>query len=124
MASYAALDENNVVVNVIGGRDETEVVDGISDWEAYYSEVLGQTCKRTSFNTRGGVHLLDGEPFRMTFAEIGGTYDPDLDIFINPQPYPSWVLNEDSYTWDAPVAYPDDGLIYGWNEDATNWFAV
>lgn len=120
MASYAVLDENNVVVNVIGGRDETEVVDGISDWEAYYSEVLGQTCKRTSFNTRGGVHLLGGEPFRMNFAEVGGDYDPDADAFVPPLPYTSWTLDTSTYTWVAPSPAPDVE-VKAWDEDLLSW---
>lgn len=124
MASYAVLDENNVVIDIISGRDEHEVVDGISDWEAYYSEIVGRTCKRTSFNTKGGVHLLGGEPFRMNFAEPNGTYDPELDAFIPERFFQSWTLNTETCLWDAPVPYPDDGLDYVWDEDTVSWVQI
>jgi len=86
MAHYAFLDENNIVTEVIVGRDEDEVVDGISDWEAHYGEIRGQVCKRTSYNTLNGVHLYGGTPFRWNYAGIGYLYDPIRDAFIPPQP--------------------------------------
>jgi len=121
MAHYAFIDENNIVTEVIVGRDEDEVVDGITDWEAYYAEFRGQTCKRTSYNTQGGVHTGDGTPYRKNYAGIGYTWDEALDGFIPPKPYDSWVLNEDSCLWEAPIAYPDDGETYEWNEETTSW---
>jgi len=124
MAHYAFLDENNIVTEVIVGRDEDEVVDGISDWEAYYGEFRGQTCKRTSYNTQAGQHSDDGTPFRKNYAGIGHTFDADRDAFIPPKPFDSWLLNEDTCVWDAPVAYPDDGLDYDWDEDTTSWVLV
>ena len=124
MAHYAFLDENNVVTEVITGRNEDEVVDGISDWESYYGDFRGQTCKRTSYNTRGGQHTGDGTPYRMNYAGIGYTYDADRDAFIPPQPYASWVLNEDTCEWDAPIPMPDDGQEYTWNEDALAWEVI
>lgn len=114
MAHYAFLDENNIVTEVIVGRNEDEVVDGISDWETYYGEFRGQVCKRTSYN--GNI--------RKNYAGIGMTYDPMRDAFIAPQPYPSWVLNEDSCLWEAPVAYPTDDKMYGWDEETTSWVEV
>ena len=87
MAHYAFLNENNVVVDVIVGRNEDEVVDGITNWEAYYAQVAGvsaEQVKRTSYNTLNGEHLLGGTPFRGTFAGIGYAYDPDLDEFVAP----------------------------------------
>ena len=120
MAHYAFLDENNIVTDVIVGRDENETVDGISSWEDYYGTFHGQTCKRTSYNTVGNQHP-NGTPFRGNYAGIGYTYDPILDAFIPPQPFPSWVLNETTCLWDAPVSYPDDGLDYVWDEDTTSW---
>lgn len=84
MAHYAFLDENNVVTEVITGRDENEIVDGIRDWEQHYGSLRGQVCKRTSYNTADGVHLLGGTPFRGTYAGIGMIYDPVNDIFTNP----------------------------------------
>lgn len=124
MAHYAFLDDNNIVTQVIVGRNEDEVVDGISDWEAYYGEFHSQRCVRTSYNTKGGIHENGGTPFRKNYAGIGFTYDESRDAFIPPQPYPSWVLNEDSCRWDAPVAQPDDGQFYVWDEDTTSWVQI
>jgi hypothetical protein len=132
MGHYAFLDENNVVTEVITGRNEDEVVDGISDWEAYYGEFRGQTCKRTSYNTKGGQHLLDGTPFRGNYAGTGYTYDETLDAFIPPSPFPSWILSETTFLWEPPVARPDDawtpenqdGVRYAWDEDSTGWVVV
>jgi hypothetical protein len=120
MAHYAFLDENNIVIEVIVGKDEGE--DGI-DWEQWYSNFRGLTCKRTSYNTQGGVHTLGGEPFRKNYAGIGYSYDPDRDAFIPPKPFDSWVLNEESCFWEPPVAYPNDGNSYDWDEENQNWVA-
>jgi hypothetical protein len=124
MAHYAFINDQNIVTEVIVGRDEDEVVDGITDWEAYYAEFRGQTCKRTSYNTQGGVHTGDGTPYRKNYAGIGYTWDEARDAFIPPKPYDSWVLNEDSCLWEAPVAMPDDGQMYVWNEETTSWDVV
>lgn len=125
MATYAFVNSNGVVVEVIKGRDEDEVVDGITDWEAYYaSKRDGLMCRRTSYNTQGNQHLLGGIPFRGNYAGIGYRYDDTLDAFIPPQPYPSWTLNETTCLWDAPVAYPDDGLRYNWDEASQSWQEV
>jgi hypothetical protein len=79
---------------------------------------------QTSYNTHGGVHTLGGTPFRKNFAGIGYTYDRQRDAFIPPKPFASWVLNEDTCLWDAPVAMPDDGGMYQWDEATTSWVAV
>ena len=121
MAHYALLDENNIVTQVIVGRDEDDLVEGVTSWEDYYGALHGQTCKRTSYNTVTNQHRRDGTPFRGNFAGRGFTYDEDRDAFIPPKPYDSWVLNEDSCLWEAPVAYPDDGETYEWNEETTSW---
>jgi len=118
MAHYAFLDANNIVTEVIVGKDEDE--DGI-DWEQHYGQFRGQTCKRTSYNTYSGVHSGGGAPFRTNYAGIGYSYDPTRDAFIPPKPYPSWVLNEDSCLWGPPVPMPDDGKVYDWDEDTTSW---
>jgi hypothetical protein len=118
VAHYAFLDENNIVTEVIVGKDEGE--DGI-DWEAYYGAFRGQVCKRTSYNTCGGVHTLGGTPLRKNYAGIGYTYDSERDAFIPPKPYVSWLLNENTCLWDAPVAMPDDGELYHWNEATLSW---
>lgn len=120
MAHYAFLDENNVVTEVIPGKDENE--DGI-DWEQYYGEFRGQTCKRTSYNTIGGVHVGGGIPFRKNYAGIGYTYREDIDAFVPPKPYPSWTLDADA-NWQPPVAMPTDGQMYSWNEANQTWDAV
>jgi hypothetical protein len=131
MAHYAFLDENNVVTQVIVGRNEDEVVDGISDWEAHYAEVYGQVCKRTSYNSMGGKRrdpetneLTETSGFRGNYAGIGYTYDADLDAFIPPKPFESWSLNTNTFLWDSPIPYPADGKLYRWDEDTTNWIEV
>ena len=116
MAHYAFLDENNTVVSVIVGKDE----DDDSDWERHYQEVVGMTCKRTSYNTIGNQHP-SGTPFRKNYACIGGKYDEDRDAFIPPSLYPSWVLNEETCLWEPPLPYPDDGYYYEWNEETLSW---
>lgn len=78
---------------------------------------------QTSYNTRGGQHP-EGRPLRKNYAGIGYTYDRVRDAFIPPKPYASWTLNEDTCLWDAPVAYPDDGKTYSWDEATTNWIEV
>jgi hypothetical protein len=124
MAHYAFIDENNIVTEVIVGRGEDEVVDGISDWEAYYADVRGQRCLRTSYNTKAGQHSNGGTPFRGNYAGVGYVYDEALDAFIPPQPYPSWVLNGETFLWEAPIPYPSDGKDYIWDESAVAWVEV
>lgn len=127
MAHYALLDENTIVTQVIVGKNEDELWnDEPMDWEAYYGG------KRTSYNTKGGVYYLpDGtvgpdqsKAFRKNYAGIGYTYDATRDAFIPPKPYPSWVLNEFSCLWEAPVPYPDDGGMYQWDEESQSWIEV
>jgi hypothetical protein len=125
MAHYAQLDSGNVVVNVFVGRDD--VVEGIDDWETYYAP-QGFTVKQTSYNTYGGVHYTDGVPsedqrkaLRFNYAGIGFTYDEDRDAFIPPKPFESWVLDQDSCLWKAPLPYPDGGGEYTWNEETGSW---
>ena len=130
MAHYAQLDAENIVVQVFVGRDD--VVEGIDDWEIYYAPE-GFTVKQTSYNTMGGVHYTTDEDgqrapsadqskaFRKNYAGIGFTYDEGRDAFIPPQPYESWVLNEDSCLWESPVPYPADGGLYVWDEDSLAW---
>jgi hypothetical protein len=120
MAHYAFLDENNIVTEVIVGKNEGE--ENI-DWEIHYGDFRGQTCKRTSYNTSGGVHNSGGTPYRKNYAGIGYSYDIGRDAFIPPKPYVSWLLNEDTCLWDAPIAYPTDGNFYIWDEETTSWVA-
>ena len=84
MAHYAFLNDDNMVTEVITGRDENDLPEGITSWEDYYGAIRGQTCLRTSYNTRNGVHELGGTPFRGTFAQPGHTYDPAIDEFVAP----------------------------------------
>ena len=124
MAHYAVLDENNVVIQVIKGRDEDEVVDGISDWEQWYSDFFKKPVKRTSYNTIAGEHSKDGTPFRKNYAGIDYTYDESRDAFIPPKPYPSWILNEDTCRWQAPTTNPENGTPHIWNEESQSWEEV
>ena len=125
MAHYALLDENNIVTQVITGRDEDEVVDGISDWEAYYGAFHNQKCLRTSYNTYANEHRLGGTPFRGNFAGVGYKYLEDADIFISPECfYPSWTLDLATASYQAPVPYPEDDNYYYWDEDALHWVQI
>ena len=105
MAHYAFLDENNIVVEVIVGKDEG--TDGV-DWEQHYGNFRGLTCKRTSYNTAGGVHVNDGTPYRKNFAGTGYAYDAGRDAFIAPKPFESAVLNEESCLWEDPNAEAEE----------------
>lgn len=133
MAHYAFI-KDNIVTEVITGKDETETApDGFSNWEAYYltKRPDQDDCKRTSYNTQSNTHLLDGTPFRGNYAGIGHTYDSSNDVFIAPKPYTSWVMDESTWTWKAPVDKPDltddeiaAGSYYEWNEETTSWDLV
>ena len=111
MAHYAFLDENNIVTEVIVGKDET---DTSQDWEQFYGEFRNQVCKRTSYN--GNI--------RKNYAGIGYTYDSQRDAFIPPQLYPSWTLVEDTCLWASPVPMPTDDHRYTWNEETKTWEIV
>lgn len=123
MAHYAFINEHNIVTEVIVGRDEHEIVDGISDWESYYSQIRNQICKRTSFNTIAGKHRHGGIPFRKNYAGAGFIYDSTRDAFIPPKLFDSWSLNEETCQWEPPVKYPQDGHAYEWDETNESWIA-
>lgn len=115
MAHYAYLDSDNIVTQVIVGKDEGD--DGV-DWEAYYGAV------RTSYNTHGNQHANGGTPFRANFAGVGYRFDPDLGpdgSFIPPSPFPSWVLNPDTVLWEPPLPMPSEDGPWIWDEDTTSW---
>lgn len=118
MAHFAKLDSNNVVTFVTVGRDEDD------GKEAELTVRTGDVYKQTSYNTCGGVHENGGTPFRKNYAGIGYTYDAGRDAFIPPQPFPSWVLNENSCLWGAPVPMPTDDKQYLWNETTQSWDQV
>lgn len=118
MTHFAKLDENNIVVAVTKGRQEDE------GKEAEISARTGDTYKQTSYNTKGGQHLLGGTPLRKNYAGIGYTYDASKDAFIPPKPFNSWTLNETTCLWEAPVSYPSDGKNYDWDEENRQWVEV
>lgn len=124
MAHYALLDENNIVTQVIVGKDEDEIVlddnGNPIDWEVYYGG------KRTSYNTYAGEHLSGGTPFRKNYAGIGFTYDSVRDAFIEPKPFESWNLNEEKCIWEAPIPMPQitNEYYWIWNEEALQWDSV
>tara|TARA_Y100000294_G_C8418496_1_gene281805 strand:- start:13 stop:375 length:363 start_codon:yes stop_codon:yes gene_type:complete len=116
MAHFAEIDpKTNIVKRVI-----------VAEQDFINSGAVGDSFQwvQTSYNTRGGVNKTGGYPLRKNYAGKGFTYDKDRDAFIEPKPYPSWTLNEDTCQWEAPVAYPADGSIdkrYNWNEETTSW---
>ena len=112
MAHFAKLNENNIVVYVTVGRNEDD------GQENTLFTKTGDVYKQTSYNTIAGVHILGGTPFRKNFAGIGYTYDETRNAFIPPKPFSSWVLNEKTCQWDAPIDYHTDGNVYSWDEEA------
>jgi hypothetical protein len=110
MAHYAFLNENNIVTEVITGINETELIEGLTP-EEWYGNFREQRCVRTSYN--GNI--------RKNYAGIGSTYDEERDAFIAPKPFDSWILNEETCQWEAPIPYPTNGLIYVWNNNKTEW---
>ena len=122
MAHYAYIDSNSIVVTVTVGKDEAELINGL-DTETYYAQGTPYTVKRTSYNTSGGVHSKGSTPFRKNYAGISYTYNTMLDAFIMPQPYPSWVLDEATCLWVAPVPYPATGE-WRWDEATLSWVAL
>ncbi len=121
MSHFAQINSDNIVTQVIVIEQQT-LNSGL--WGDPNSWI------QTSYNTRGGVHYgADGQPdggipLRKNYAGVGFTYDRGRDAFIPPQPFPSWVLNEDTCLWSAPVPYPTDGQQYTWDEATLNWLAV
>ena len=117
MAHFAEVDENNIVLRVLVVDDLHE-----SDGQNFLATTLGLggTWIKTSYNTAAGVHLHGGTPLRKNYAGIGYTYDSERDAFIAPKPYSSWILNETSCVYEAPVVAPTDGQ-YTWNEETTSW---
>ena len=127
MAHYAFLNDNNIVTEVITGVDEDakdDLPDEFNSWEEFYADFRGQTCKRTSYNTSGNEHNDSGTAYRGNYAGIGYTYDETNDVFYSPKPYSKWTLNETTWTWEAPEAYPDDGKDYVWNDNKGEWEEV
>ena len=128
MAHYCFINSENIVVEVITGKDEDDLESlpsGYESWEEYYQTKRdGLTCLRTSYNTDQNSHLDGGTPFRGNYAGIGMTYDQENDVFIKDKEFDSWVMDETTWTWVAPVPKPDDGNVYGWNEEDQVWELV
>jgi hypothetical protein len=128
MASFSKLNSNNIVITV-----ESVVNEVLKDSNGVEQESIGvQFLKtlynepnsvwvQTSYNTHGGVHSNGGIPFRKNHASIGYTYDEQRDAFIPPKPFNSWILNEETCLWNAPISYPNDGQRYTWNEETQSW---
>ena len=118
MSHYAKLDENNVVTQVIvvDNKDTADAngVEKESIGVAFCERLFGGTWKQTSYNGN----------FRKNYAGIGYTYNADLDAFVPPKPFASWVLNEETAQWNAPVPMPDDGNRYQWDEETVSWKEV
>jgi hypothetical protein len=129
MANFAKIGLDNIVLDV-------QLIDNINSMtpEGVELESIGcdflskifkhQTWLKTSYNTRGGIHINGGTPFRKNYAMIGGRYDSVLDAFIPPQPYASWILDEETCLWNAPTPYPTDGENYTWDEATISWLPV
>ena len=130
MAYFAKIGNGNIVEQVIVVNNSV-----ITDENGIEQEQLGidfinslyntnDIWKKTSFNTHGNVHRLGGIPFRKNYAGIGDTYDEQRDAFIPPKPYNSWILNENTCLWDAPIPKPQDNNVYDWNEETQSWDLV
>jgi hypothetical protein len=129
MASFAKIGLNNKVIEVLSVVNEV-----LHDSNGVEQEAIGidfltkltgyPVWKQTSYNTKGGIHTEGGTPFRKNHAGIGMTYDEDRDAFIPKKPFNSWILNEDTCLWNAPVAYPNDSDKYIWNESTLTWDIV
>ena len=126
MASFAKIGLNSKVIEVLSVHNNV-----LKDSNGVEQEVIGidfltkltgyPVWKQTSYNTHGGVHSSGGTPLRKNHAGIGYTYDETRDAFISPKPFNSWVLNEDTCLWEAPIQYPSDGNLYKWNEQNNSW---
>lgn len=118
MSHFAEVKDGVVTQVIVAEQDFIDTLDNLSEWV------------QTSYNTRGGKHYNpetneedSGTPLRKNYAGIGYIYDANRDAFYEPQPYPSWSLNETTCWWEPPVAYPDDRKLYKWNEDNKQWVA-
>tara|TARA_B100000780_G_scaffold266116_1_gene222090 strand:- start:62 stop:436 length:375 start_codon:yes stop_codon:yes gene_type:complete len=111
MSHFAEIDSNDLVIRVI-----------VAEQDFMNLGLLGNPNNwiKTSYNTHGGIHINSGTPLRKNFASTGHTYDRERDAFIPPKPYPSWILDENTCNWVAPIEMPDDGKIYRWDEGTAN----
>ena len=121
MAHFAKLGKGNIVEKVVVVSNDIVTTEqaGVEFLQNLYKDRA--VWKQTSYNTKEGVHLLGDTPLRKNFAAIGYRYDQIRDAFIPPQPFNSWILNETTCLWEAPVVYPTDGQVYNWNETNQSW---
>lgn len=138
MAHFAEIDENNVVLRVVVISDEDTSVDGVEDEAvgiAFCKKLWGEETSwlKCSYNTALGVHALGGTPFRKNYPSAGFTYNADMDAFITPKPYNSWVFNEETGAYDPPSAIPSDAgerdtegflIAYKWDEASLAWVRI
>jgi hypothetical protein len=115
MSHFAQIDDNNIVVNIVVCDDSMA-----NEGHDFLVESLGGRWVKTSYNTVHGSHRFGGSPLRKNYASIGSSYDEELDAFIPPKPFASWVLNSETCDWEAPVSKPIEG-IYLWNEETLTW---
>jgi len=126
MASFAKIGLNSKVIQVVSvHNNELKDSNGVEQENIGINFLINLTgwsiWKQTSYNTYAGEHKLGGTPLRKNHASIGYTYDEDRDAFIPKKPYDSWILNEETCRWEAPVVRPDDGQNYYWNETTKQW---
>ncbi len=126
MASFAKIGLNSKVIQVVSvHNNELKDSNGVEQENIGINFLINLTgwsiWKQTSYNTYAGEHKLGGTPFRKNHASIGYTYDEDRDAFIPKKHYDSWILNEETCRWEAPVVRPDDGQVYNWNEENQQW---
>jgi hypothetical protein len=108
---------------VLNGKVLQVIVAEKEFFETFVDSSPGEWIQ-TSYNTRGNRHILGGTPLRANYAYIGGDYDSVNDVFYQPQPFPSWTISAPTWTWTAPVPYPNDGGVYDWNETTKQWVKV
>jgi len=126
MASFAKLNSENIVEQVLSVHNNELLDNGVESETkgiTFLKNLYGEDTnwKQTSYNTNAGVHSLGGTSFRKNHAGIGYTYDETRDAFIAPKPFNSWILNEDTCLWNAPILYPNDAQRYTWNEETQSW---
>ena len=121
MAHFCKLNSDNIVQDVVVVSNDIATTEqaGVDFLNNLYG--TNDVWKQTSYNTYANVHTLGGTPFRKNYGSIGFTYNETIDGFVAPKTYDSWVLNETKGVWEPPVAYPNDGNTYNWNENTQNW---
>ena len=122
MAHFAILGTDNIVQKVITISNDNAINEqtGVNFLKKIFND-NSLIIFQTSYNTYGNKHLLGGTPFRGNYAGIGHIYDATNDVFYAPQPYPSWILNKNTWLWEAPIPYPTDGKLYYWDETTKTW---